>query len=149
MDDENRTRVQAFAGKIRVSFEILGKATPQERRTLGLAILEKIEPLLGPWKFTQIVHSGSSLGTILREFENGASSVRALRTDTPQQRLGYEIRIRRLQSRLSQADLAEKAGVSRLRICRIERGQGRPHPATLRAIEAVLGPVELEQKETN
>lgn len=45
----------------------------------------------------------------------------------------------RLRANLSQADLAEKIGVSTVQISRYENGHAEPYPRTKRAIQEVLG----------
>jgi transcriptional regulator with XRE-family HTH domain len=53
--------------------------------------------------------------------------------------LGQRVRRLRLQHALSQIDLAEKAGVSRDAIMRLERGTHVARPSTVRKIAAALG----------
>ena len=65
--------------------------------------------------------------------------------------------VRRLRHErfLSQRELAEKAGVTRITIARIEAGDYIPYPRTIRQLAAALGvlpaelipPAELEKKE--
>lgn len=45
----------------------------------------------------------------------------------------------REQAVLSQSDLAEKAGVSKTTIIKIEQGKISPHPTTIRKLAAALG----------
>lgn len=51
-----------------------------------------------------------------------------------QKRLGQKIRELRYERRMSQGELAEKAGVALMTISRLERGEHDPHVATLAKI---------------
>jgi DNA-binding XRE family transcriptional regulator len=53
--------------------------------------------------------------------------------------LGNEIRVRRAELGIRQAELAELAGVSTHTLSNIESGQGNPQWATVMAILEVLG----------
>lgn len=50
-------------------------------------------------------------------------------------------RLRRVRERraLTQRELAEKAGLSRVTLVRIERGAVEPHPSTVRKLAGALG----------
>lgn len=65
------------------------------------------------------------------------------------QKLG-RLRETRKRAMLSQAELAERAGVSRDAIVRLETGKRRAQPATGRKLAAALGvePRELVENET-
>jgi transcriptional regulator with XRE-family HTH domain len=52
---------------------------------------------------------------------------------------GMTVRVLRIASRLRQRDLAERAGVSRETVIRVERSAGQPHRATAQAIALALG----------
>ena len=54
------------------------------------------------------------------------------------------LRDARLRKLLSQRQLAERARVSQATIVKIERGDARPHPSTLRKLAEALG-VEPEE----
>ena len=54
-------------------------------------------------------------------------------------KLGQRIRKLRKQQKLSQTELAEKAGVALMTISRIERGEHDPHVRTLVRIARALG----------
>ena len=60
-------------------------------------------------------------------------------------------RLRAIRERtpLSQRELAERAGISRAALIRIEAGASSPHPATIRALAAALDvePCELMHSE--
>jgi transcriptional regulator with XRE-family HTH domain len=56
-----------------------------------------------------------------------------------EKRLGQEIRRLRKDRRLSQTELAERAGVALMTISRIERGEHDPHIRTLGRIARALG----------
>jgi transcriptional regulator with XRE-family HTH domain len=56
-----------------------------------------------------------------------------------QKRLGQNTRERRKERRMSQTELAEKAGVALMTISRLERGEHDPHVRTLSQIARGLG----------
>jgi transcriptional regulator with XRE-family HTH domain len=56
-----------------------------------------------------------------------------------QKRLGQNIRERRKERRMSQTELAQKAGVALMTISRLERGEHDPHVRTLSQIAKGLG----------
>ena len=61
-----------------------------------------------------------------------------------QERLGRKIRELRKKRKLSQTELAEKAGVALMTISRLERGEHDPHVRTLWRIARSLGVPFLE-----
>jgi transcriptional regulator with XRE-family HTH domain len=61
-----------------------------------------------------------------------------------QGRLGQRIRALRKQQKMSQTELAEKAGISLITISRIERGERDPHVKTLARIAKGLGVAPFE-----
>lgn len=62
------------------------------------------------------------------------------------------MKIRELRKRkfLSQAELAEQAGLGRETVARLETGKNQPHGKTVRALATALGvePQELIKEET-
>jgi transcriptional regulator with XRE-family HTH domain len=61
-----------------------------------------------------------------------------------QKRLGQNIRELRKQQRMSQTELAQRAGVALMTISRLERGEHDPHVRTLSQIARGLGVSLLE-----
>ena len=61
-----------------------------------------------------------------------------------EKRLGRRIRELRKERRMSQTELAEKAGVALMTISRLERGEHDPHMKTLWRIARSLGVPLLE-----
>ena len=61
-----------------------------------------------------------------------------------EKRLGHRIRELRKERRMSQTELAEKAGVALMTISRLERGEHDPHMKTLARIARSLGVPLLE-----
>ena len=59
-----------------------------------------------------------------------------LETDDP---MGQRVRLLRLQQALSQLDLAQRAGVSRYAVLRLERGSHVSRPSTVRKVAHALG----------
>jgi transcriptional regulator with XRE-family HTH domain len=55
--------------------------------------------------------------------------------------VAFKDNLRRLRTAgvLSQADLAERSGVSKLTVTRAEAGKVMPHPRTIRKLAAALG----------
>ena len=62
-----------------------------------------------------------------------------LAMENTEKRLGRRIRELRKQKRLSQTELAEKAGVALMTVSRLERGEHDPHVRTLSRIARSLG----------
>jgi len=60
----------------------------------------------------------------------------------------HPVRAERLRQGLSQPELAERAGLSRFTITRIETGRRIPHRATLTVLALALGvtPAEISQR---
>ena len=52
--------------------------------------------------------------------------------------LGTRLRLKRVEHRLKQVELAQLAGIARETVGRIERGVSLAHPSTLRALERAL-----------
>jgi transcriptional regulator with XRE-family HTH domain len=61
-----------------------------------------------------------------------------------QKRLGQNIREHRKERRMSQTELAQRAGVALMTISRLERGEHDPHVRTLSQIARGLGVPLLE-----
>jgi transcriptional regulator with XRE-family HTH domain len=61
-----------------------------------------------------------------------------------QKRLGQNIREHRKERRMSQTELAQRAGVALMTISRLERGEHDPHVRTLSQIARGLGVSLLE-----
>jgi transcriptional regulator with XRE-family HTH domain len=108
-----------------------------ERRTRLLAICDRIRPVMeGIWprQHISLWHEDSESKPI-----QGSLSLReALKVDTPDQARGFDLRIERLKSGLSQEDLAKRARIDRASISQIERGQRRPRKATIERLKAAL-----------
>jgi len=65
-----------------------------------------------------------------------------------QKRLGQNIREHRKERRMSQTELAQRAGVALMTISRLERGEHDPHVRTLSQIARGLGVPLLELMRT-
>jgi DNA-binding XRE family transcriptional regulator len=118
---------------------VLDVSLPQEaRRARLLAIGQRILPIikeLSPSILVQISHEGGH-----SKFSWESVSLReALAIDEPARKLGFRIRMARLDSGLRQLDLAKRAGINRSHLSDLERGLSEPSKETLDRIWEALG----------
>jgi DNA-binding XRE family transcriptional regulator len=134
------------AARFNLKIEVKGLINKRERRAVLLATFRRIDPLFKLLDFEDhrfdegwIVHRDGSWENAFRDLERGVKLRQAVRTRTSEQKLGFEIRMRRLKIGLSQQALAASAGINRSHLSQIERGQCRVKLMTLRLIENALG----------
>ena len=76
---------------------------------------------------------------IMKQAKVTDKHVRARRADNRDAEVGRRVRSRRLECRLSQTELAERAGISRVYVSELERDRKSPTVAVLIRIGEVLG----------
>src|SRR4051812_19725577 len=108
-DIDHRTELSVYLEGIQLKVILASrKLSKEERRTWLQAAYRAIEGQfrnLDARRWTQsgsIVHQDQAWLDRLKSQERGLVLKRALKTDTPEQKLGYEIRMRRLKSGLTQ-----------------------------------------------
>jgi DNA-binding XRE family transcriptional regulator len=138
--------------RMTLTFSITGSATMAERRTVANAIFLRIESLFGLlndedthctrgyiWQRDGVWQNWQA------EEDDGIRLRQSLQTETPDQKLGFEIRTKRLRKGLSQEMLAALCGMDRSHLSAIEQGKHKPRMKTLikirRAITEAAKPI--------
>jgi DNA-binding XRE family transcriptional regulator len=141
------TELEVKFGSAGIVLQIWGPTSRRKRRALALAIHERIKPLFGVnpedreknengW----IAHGDLDGLNWYKSVLRGLSLRQAQSTETPEQQLGYEIRMKRLDLGWSQQELAKRSGVQRTHLSRIEHGRLRVLPQTVERILQALTP---------
>ena len=122
-------RVQQIWVQIRVA----GISSPRTRRMILLRVFRELRRAL------PIQPTGRLLSAQTPAWHDRAISIaHALGRETPLQRQGYELRIRRCQAGLTQSQLAAEIPMSRSHLARIERGYCSPSPRIAARLTQVL-----------
>lgn len=108
-----------------------------QRRTLMLALCRALMPSL-PAGFRSGMERNSDDPPPFIPIEHPLRMGQALDLQRPGGNFGYVLRQRRLEVRLTQQDLAARAGLNRSQISRIEHAKTKPRPSTLRRLEQAL-----------
>ena len=131
--------------RMTLTFSIKGTASMAERRALANAIFLKIEPLFGLLSEEDthctrgfIWHRDGSWQNWMAEEDDGIRLRQALSTETPTEKLGFEIRTKRLRKGLSQEVLAALCGMDRSHLSAIEQGKHKPRLKTLIKIRRAI-----------
>ena len=134
----NRTelRLRCFGGYLRLSLS--SRRSLRERSAQMLTIAQRLIDLEGIDLIESSPMFQSDLERMIGFMDRKMSMSHALRTDTPEQKLGFEIRSRRLELGWSQFELARRAGVDRTYLGRLERGRPGMRDSTLAKIEKAL-----------
>jgi DNA-binding XRE family transcriptional regulator len=136
------TRLILLDGYFLVELTVRGNQPKRARRAVALALFRALKPTLRQIRLIPrknwIMHEDWASYWFLNDEERGIPLGQALAVDTPEGRLGYGIRIRRLAIGRTQAELARLAGISRTSLISIERGKGVPSPKALIRIEKTL-----------
>lgn len=140
------TELSASFAHVKISLFIRGIRSSRQRRSLAMAIYRRILPLfyLSDAKGERpgrgwVAHKEHSWGYRFKSIDRGLSFGQAPRTQTKEEKEGFEIRMRRLNLGLSQERLAEEAGVARTHLSRIERGRPGMRPSTREKLRRFLG----------
>ena len=126
--------------------EIRGLGPAQERRQVALAISEMVSRVFAVSEgCSWVVHKGGDYNRE-RDERRGIRLERAPEVESPAGRLGFEIRLARLELGWSQEYLASRAEINRGQLSLIERGKVRVSERTLRRLKQALA--ENVQKPT-
>ncbi len=136
--DLHRSRIQLSSGAFRIEIRVFSRHSPAHRRAVLLGILRALKPLFS-FKSGELIHSehGPKETRIWPRFP--LSFRRSSNIQTKAGQLGMMIRLQRLGSGFTQAELARAAGLDVARLSVIETGKAQPRVSTLRKIEAALG----------
>jgi hypothetical protein len=118
---------------------VTSRLAPRQRRELGVAFFRQIRPFLEYFRAAAVTHSESMFRDQFRAEQRGLTLFSASAWESATGRLGFGIRMRRLEKRWSQRDLAIRTGLSDRHLSRIERGLCFPQGATLRRLAKALG----------
>ncbi|MBI3544789.1 MAG: helix-turn-helix transcriptional regulator [Deltaproteobacteria bacterium] len=136
---EHHTLIQIYNAPFHVVLKVSSRELGRKQRhNVALAILCAIESRLGTIIGGAVSESDAPYCNRMDRRAADISTRQDL--DTEAQILGYRIRMRRLALRLSQKGLATLCGIERTHLSHIEQGHHEARPATLRKLEAALGP---------
>lgn len=119
-------------------FKIESRLPPRARRTMALAFFRQNRPFFAWIRTASIKHFDSYDFKSVRDVEKGVTVFPGRGVDTALGRLGFRIRMRRLQLGLTQVELAKRASIARGNLSLLERGLRHPRVPTLLAIFEVL-----------
>jgi transcriptional regulator with XRE-family HTH domain len=134
----NTTLVTLGSNIGHLSFKIESRLPPRARRTVALAFFRQIRPFFAWVRTASIDHFDSYEFDSVRAVERGVTVFPGRGVDTTLGRLGFRIRMRRLQLGLTQVELAERASIARGNLSLLERGLRHPRVPTLLAILEAL-----------
>jgi DNA-binding transcriptional regulator YiaG len=120
-----------------VEIKVLSLLGKRERRALLRVLFRQIRPYLKDQLGTTLDHSPD--GNIRNERNRQRGLQEFSRAINPaEERLGFEIRMKRLKLGLTQAQLAARLGLRRSHLSELERGLHRPRPQTRERITDFL-----------
>lgn len=138
MGDLRTSFVEVHGTLARISIKISGRLKSRQRRAIAVALLRQVRPLLEHFSGGMIRH-GEDSTDFRRLEERGLNLFKSSSPCSPNGRLGFAIRMRRLELGLSLRALSSRAGLSVDQISRIERGLSRPQRRTLQSLGKALG----------
>ncbi len=121
-----------------LTFRVEGNLSHRHRRALCLFLLRHLKPAIRQIRNVTIRHRDEHHLNWIHLFDRPVSLSQALHSHTDPEKLGFEIRMRRLNSRMTQRELATASGLSETQLSHIEHGKVTPRVTTLRRIEAAL-----------
>jgi transcriptional regulator with XRE-family HTH domain len=130
------SRVLLTNSFIKVTLVLEGRMSHRQRRAISLVIIRSLSPVLKRLLRISILAQDGLAPTCLAE--DPPISMRSACNPTERGLLGCEIRLRRLQIGLTQAELASLAGICAPQLSWIERGKARARASTLRRLLAAL-----------
>ncbi len=143
-----QTRVRIWGGYAEIELTISERLTTRQRRTIATAFFRHLRPWLEWFDRLSVRHEENSSYGFTRDVQRGQKWLDDEKPEVPirKQALGLEIRLRRQEVGLTQAELAQRAGISRKQVMRIERGQVEAHGSTLARLReglsrGPLGPI--------
>ena len=110
------------------------------RRAVIRSLFVQLKPWIRKFRGAAITHNQCGVVLSGRAKERGFKSIQMESITEEPGRLGFEIRMKRMNSGLTQEELARKLGITRPHLSLIERCLHRPRPRTRRAIERYLAP---------
>jgi DNA-binding XRE family transcriptional regulator len=133
--------LDTFLGTI--DLRIVSHLSARQRRQIALTFFRQIRPWLQYLRSGAIYHLGDS-PDFRRAEERGIQLKTALDITTPKGLEAFRLRMRRLERRWTQAELAERVQMSRRQLSRIERGLHRPSARVARNLEYALRSGKLD-----
>jgi DNA-binding transcriptional regulator YiaG len=125
-------------------FKISSYLPPRARRTLAVELLRQMKPFLHWIRTISLNHFDVEDFNLSRTERRGIPLSMGKGLATRAGRLGFEIRLNRLQLGLSQKDFANRARLSRSYLSRIEHGLTHPKRNTIEIIRDVI----VKERET-
>jgi transcriptional regulator with XRE-family HTH domain len=92
-----------------------------------------------------IINRSSDVRSIARDYDRKIRLGQAPTILNSKEKLGFRLRMARLESGLTQEVLAGLASISRFQLCRIERGRSNPSARTLHEILRALQKAQLQR----
>ena len=132
------SKFKARYGSLRLECRISGIASPRLRRFVLLAVFRQICRAIRYIPDARIRSSDDKGWNPILHEERPLSIRQAPALGTEAQKLGFKLRLARLEAGFSQSDLAKHTGISRGHLNQIERGRKNPSPNLLRRIDQVL-----------
>ena len=109
------------------------------RRTVLLMLFRELRGLVARIEECGTIHhSDGHYMNFVHEMKRELSLRQSIRVQTPLQKLGYVIRMRRLELGMTQKDLGQLCRLSSFHLSRIEHGRHAPQSETLRSLSQVL-----------
>jgi DNA-binding XRE family transcriptional regulator len=137
----SRSEIHLSAGFVKCTLSLRGPISKRMRRTMLVSVFRALVPVFRELS-GYITHAESAPLNRFREEERGISLKQSPEATTSPQRLGFQIRIRRLKLKLTQAELAGLCEIRPSHLCELERGRCNPRPGTLRVIVSTLQRLE-------
>lgn len=139
------TQLEIKLGAFTIILRIEGHLQLRTRRALVLVLYRKIRSALKELPFNLsyepdawIHQNDGKMWNFDLERDRGVSLRQACNVDSASEKTGFKIRYRRLESGLTQDQLADVCGISRRHLGRIEKGKVKITSAILQKIEAAL-----------
>lgn len=142
----NETLIEANYGPALLKIIIESKSLRYEaRKTFALLVWRAIqESKLMEFRWSQIRHSDFMSGFLsIYDPIQQVRTKRGIRIAAKNVHAGLKLRVRRQQLRMTQEQLASRAGIDRTHLSHIEHGKVIPKDETWLRIQSVLNPKEL------
>ncbi len=137
-------RIRCHGMEINVQIRA-SKSPTRRRRAIALMLFKAMRPVLGTLNHTMMTHDiggGWETWSGYQEHLRPVSLKQALGVETDLKKLGAIIRLRRTSLQISQSELSDHTGLSRVHISRIEHGHHEAQPKNLIKIIDVLNQIE-------
>lgn len=120
-----------------IDLRIRTRLSTRQRRQIALTFFRQLEPWLRYFRSYAIHHPDTTFGFIRTE-SRGIELRTARDLHSPVGRYAFRLRMRRLDRRWTQAELAKQCQMSRTQLSRIERGLHRPSRRIFAKLEYAL-----------